>query len=330
MGDPRRPGGADPAAVDAAAEALGERALPGEALGPLTTYRVGGAAAVAVRILDDDDLAAASRARQASGLPVLVVGRGSNLLVADAGFAGIAVILDPDAYGEVTVSGTSVTASAAVPLPALARRTAEAGLTGLEWAVGVPGSVGGGVRMNAGGHGSDIAHHLRYARVADLLHRPEAPLVSVRRAPTLDYGYRQSSIASTDVVLDATFDLEPGDADTSRQQIREIVRWRREHQPGGQNAGSVFTNPAGAPPANSAGWLIDETGLKGFRLRSATVSAKHANFIQSGPGGSADDVAALITLVRNRVAEHFGVVLHTEVRLIGFPQDLNPQQEVKR
>ena len=105
---------------------------------------------------------------RAAGLPVLVVGRGSNLLVADGGFGGIAVLLDPDAFGAVAIEGTTVRAGAAVPLPALARQTVDAGLTGLEWAVGVPGSVGGAVRMNAGGHGSDMAHSLQTCRVVDI------------------------------------------------------------------------------------------------------------------------------------------------------------------
>lgn len=308
----------DPTALRLAVEALGERALPGEPIGPLTTYRVGGNAAVAVRVLDEGDLEAVVRARRISSLPVLVIGRGSNLLVSDAGFAGIAVILDPDAYGEVTVEGTSVTAAAAVPLPALARRSADAGLTGLEWAVGVPGSVGGAVRMNAGGHGSETAHHLRFVSVADLDHAEGAPLIGVRPADDLDLGYRHSSLAATDVVLDATFDLERGDAEQSREQIREIVRWRREHQPGGQNAGSVFTNPGGPGPEGSAGWLIEQAGLKGFRHGSAMVSPKHANFIQAEPGGSADDVAALLAEVAERVAAKYGVELRTEVRMVGF------------
>ncbi|MBO0692494.1 MAG: UDP-N-acetylmuramate dehydrogenase [Acidimicrobiaceae bacterium] len=311
-------GKVDPSALALAVEALGERALPGEPIGPLTTYRVGGTAAVAVRVLDEDDLEAVARARRVSALPVLVIGRGSNLLVSDAGFDGIAVILDPDAYGEVTVDGTSVTAAAAVPLPALARRSADAGLTGLEWAVGVPGSVGGAVRMNAGGHGSDTAHHLRHARVADLDHDEGRPLVCVRPAAALELGYRRSALAATDVVLDATFHLAPGDVEQSRAQIREIVHWRREHQPGGQNAGSVFTNPGGPGPEGSAGWLIEQAGLKGFRHGTAVVSPKHANFIQAEPGGSADDVAALIAEVAERVAARSGVELHTEVRMVGF------------
>jgi UDP-N-acetylmuramate dehydrogenase len=316
--------------VAAAIEALGPHARPGEPLGPLTTYRVGGAAAVAVQVTDEAGLEAAARARRASGLPVLVVGRGSNLLVADGGFGGIAVVIDPDAFAGVTVEGHTVVAGAAVPLPVLARRATEAGLTGLEWAVGVPGSVGGGVRMNAGGHGSDMSRSLRSARVADLLHPPGTPLVGARAVDDLGYRYRHSSVAATDVVLEATFDLEPGDLDAGREELREIVRWRREHQPGGQNAGSVFTNPAGPPPGNSAGWLIEQAGLKGLRHGTATVSAKHANFIQAEPGGSADDVAALIALVRERVAARFGVTLQTEIRLIGFGPEAHDQQEVER
>ncbi len=136
---------------------LGDGVVPDGPIGALTTYRVGGNAAVSVTVGSLEDLVLVSAAVAASALPVLVVGRGSNLLVADAGFPGIAVILDPGAFGSVTVSGRHVRAGAAVALPALARQTVEAGLTGLEWAVGVPGSVGGGVRMNAGGHGSDMA-----------------------------------------------------------------------------------------------------------------------------------------------------------------------------
>jgi UDP-N-acetylmuramate dehydrogenase len=314
----------DPTAVRLAVKELGERALPGEPIGPLTTYRVGGAAAVAVRVLDEEDLEAVARARRVSALPVVVIGRGSNLLVSDGGFAGIAVILDPDAYGEVTVEGTSITAASAVPLPALARRSADAGLTGLEWAVGVPGSVGGAVRMNAGGHGSETAQHLRQARVADLDHAEGAPLVGVKTVGALDLAYRHSALAATDVVLEATFDLAPGDARQSRAEIREIVRWRREHQPGGQNAGSVFTNPGGPGLEGSAGWLIEQSGLKGFRHGTAVVSPKHANFIQAEPGGSADDVAALISEVAERVSSRFGVELRTEVRMVGFRFGPNP------
>ena len=320
-------------AVEAACVVLGELAQRDRPLGALTTYRVGGPAAVLARVRRPADLQVVAAAASASGLPVMVVGRGSNLLVADAGFAGIAVVLDPGdggtgsgvtdgggsgdrgsgdrgsgdggtgdgssgdrgsgdgSFGGIRIDGLEVRAGAAVPLPALARRTAEAALTGFEWAVGVPGSVGGAVRMNAGGHGSDMAACLLRCRWADLHGNGELVTVPVER---LELGYRTSAVTAHHVVVDADIGLAPGDADASRATIREIVRWRRDHQPGGQNAGSVFTNPADDPQGRSAGWYIDAAGLKGRRLNSAMVSPKHANFIQADPGrlgggcGSAD------------------------------------------
>src|SRR5438309_4599049 len=153
--------------VAAAARVLGDRARTDAPIGPLTTYRVGGAAALLFEAETESDLALAAQAVAAGELPVLVVGRGSNLLVSDRGFPGLAVTLGP-AFDAIAVDGTTVRAGGATTLPALARQTAAAGLTGLEWAVGVPGSVGGAVRMNAGGHGSDIAATIRRAGVADL------------------------------------------------------------------------------------------------------------------------------------------------------------------
>lgn len=289
---------------------LGDRVVPGGPIGPLTTYRVGGAALVRVTVTGPADLDLVAQAVQASGLPVLVVGRGSNLLVSDRGFPGLAVLLDPDAFGAVDLSGETVRAGAAVALPTLARQSVEAGLSGLEWAVGVPGSVGGGVRMNAGGHGSDMARSVLGARVVDLV-SGDTRVVGVA---DLDYRYRHSSVLASQVVVEAEFGLAGGDREAGRRAIREIVHWRRQHQPGGQNAGSVFTNP----PGDSAGRLVDAAGLKGHRLGTAVVSAKHANFIQAEASGSADDVEALIRFVRREVNRRLGVDLRPEVRLIGF------------
>ena len=292
---------------------LGERAVADGPIGPLTTYRVGGAARVRAVVATDDELDLVAEARAASGLDVLVVGRGSNMLVSDRGFPGLAVILDPDGFGRIEVEGSRIRAGGAVALPTLARRSVEAGLTGLEWAVGVPGSVGGGVRMNAGGHGSDIARSLVRAWITDL----DAPAGARRRIAdlgSLAYAYRQSSVTAAQVVTAAEFGLGPGPVETGRETIRQIVRWRREHQPGGQNAGSVFTNP----PDDSAGRLIEASGLKGRRQGSAMVSPKHANFIQADAGGSADDVHRLLRIVQREVRDRHGVELHTEVRLIGF------------
>ena len=200
-----------------------------------------------------------------------------------------------------------------------ARRTAGAGLTGLEWAVGVPGSVGGAVRMNAGGHGSDVSRTFVRCRLVDLGTGEDAEAGAARLA----FGYRSSSVGPDQVVAWAAFELAAGDRAASEAQISDIVRWRRENQPGGQNAGSVFTNP----PGDSAGRLIDATGCRGLRVGSAVVSEKHANFFIADAGGSADDVYALMRTVRDRVRDTQAVTLEPETRLVGFED--NPGLEVE-
>jgi UDP-N-acetylmuramate dehydrogenase len=305
-------------------DGLARRDVP---LGPLTTYRVGGAAALFVEARSVADLVATAGAVAATGVPTLVVGKGSNLLVADAGFPGVAVVLgerfatvEVDAVTATGSGETLVRAGGAALLPVVARRTVKAGLTGFEWAVGVPGSIGGAVRMNAGGHGSDMAASLVEARVVDLASGDD------RRVPvaSLALGYRRSAIGPSHVVVEATLGLARGDAAEGERALSEIVSWRRAHQPGGQNAGSVFTNP----PGDSAGRLIDQSGCKGLRVGSAWVSTKHANFFQADADGSAADVVALMAEVRRRVRERTGVDLHAETRLAGFP-DSPPQPEVE-
>ena len=297
-------------ALAAAAEALGDRALPNAPLGRRTTYRVGGPARLAMELVTGEDLEVLCRAVRASGVDVLVVGKGSNLLVAEAGFDGLAVFVgSAGAWGEVEIFDDAVVAGAGVSLPVLARRTASAGRTGLEWAVGVPGSVGGAVRMNAGGHGSDVAAVLISAEVVDLRSGQQA----ARVPGDLELGYRRSNLQPHEVVLSARFSVGRGEAPTSMETIEQIVRWRRDNQPGGQNAGSVFVNPEG----DSAGRLVDAAGCKGLRLGSAQVSERHANFIQADPSGRADDVFALIREVQRRVKDDLGVELVPEVRMVG-------------
>jgi UDP-N-acetylmuramate dehydrogenase len=297
--------------------ALGDRLRSDEPIGVRTTYRVGGAAALLVVAETVDDLRAARDAVVATGVSVLVVGKGSNLLVADSGFPGLAVALG-DAFAAISVEGTIVTAGGAAALPVVARRTVAAGLTGFEWAVGVPGSIGGAVRMNAGGHGAEMAESLAAIHVLDLAGGEDGVVPAAR----LDLGYRRSNLAPSAVVVDATLELRRGDRAEGEATLAEIVRWRRENQPGGPNAGSVFTNP----PGDSAGRLVDAAGAKGLRVGSAEVSTKHANFIQADPGGSAADVLALMMEVRRRVSERFGVDLRPETVLVGFD---NPQVEVE-
>jgi UDP-N-acetylmuramate dehydrogenase len=246
---------------------------------------------------------------------VLVIGRGSNLLVADAGFPGLAVGLgELDPTIDIDTHTAIVVASAGVALPVLARKTVAAGLTGFEWAVGVPGSIGGAVRMNAGGHGSDMAASLIEVVVFDLDDGAEHTLA----ASELGLGFRSSSLAARHLVLEAMLQLDQGDAEKSAGLISEIVAWRRANQPGGQNAGSVFVNPV--PGEVSAGALIDAAGLRGHRIGTAAVSDKHANFIQADDAGRADDVLALMTHVRARVEETSGFRLRSEIRLVGFDE----------
>lgn len=289
------------------------RVVRGAPFAALSTYRVGGPIAVLVRVTDEDELAVVARIATDRRPPLLVVGRGSNLLVGDDGFGGLGVLLEGD-FEELTVEavddGPVVRAGGALALPVLARRTAAVGLTGLEFFVGIPGSVGGAVRMNAGGHGRETADVLRRAWTVDLF----AAHAPIARTPVeLDLGYRHSSVSASEAVVAAEFGATPAGAAACEARVAEIVRWRREHQPGGANAGSVFRNP----PGDSAGRLIDAAGLKGVRVGSAVVSSKHANFFQAEPGGSARDLARLIAEVQRRVADTTGVRLVPELLMVG-------------
>jgi UDP-N-acetylmuramate dehydrogenase len=298
-------------AVESAAQILGARAQREVPLGPLTTYRVGGAAALFARVDDDSSLRAVAQAVRTSGVAVLVVGNGSNLLVADRGFDGLAVMLG-ESFGRIEIEGTRCRAGAAARLPVVARRTAASGLTGFEWAVGVPGSIGGAVRMNAGGHGSDMAATLAGIRRLDLRSGEDEEVT----ARELSLGFRSSNLQAHHLVVWADLQLAAGDRVEAERTIEEIVRWRRENQPGGANAGSVFVNPVG----ESAGRLIEASGCKGRRHGSARVSEKHANFIQAAVGGSADEIHELMVQVHDAVRAATGVDLRVETRLVGFPR----------
>ena len=294
---------------------LGSLATADTPLGPLTTYRLGGPAALLVKPATIADLVLVAEAREVSGLPVLVVGPGSNMLIADDGFPGIAVWV-PALVADLEVpagpESSVVRAGGGMALPVVARRLAGASLRGFEWAVGVPGSIGGAVRMNAGGHGSDMAACLVEADIFNLATGTSAN----HPVDALGLRFRASDLTDEQIVVTATLRVAPGDRDAAEAELAEIVRWRRENQPGGQNAGSVFVNPI--PGEVSAGMLIDQLGLRGFTIGSASVSDKHANFIQGSDGGSADDVRAVMEHVRARVAAETGFNLRSEVRLVGF------------
>ncbi len=303
-------------------ERFGSRVRSDVALGSRTTYRVGGPARFALEVADEAELLGVAEAIAGTDLATLVVGKGSNLLVSDAGFDGLAIFLG-GGFERLDFGGAGCRAGAGASLPVVARRCAYGGLAGFEWAVGVPGTIGGAVRMNAGGHGSDMAASVARVRVVDLV----AATVADWAPGDLAFGYRCSALSARHVVVWAELVLEPGDSATSLQLVEQVVAWRRARQPGGPNAGSVFTNP----PADSAGRLIDAAGGKGLRVGTAQVSAKHANFIQADPGGRADDVWQLMHAVRRLVVAAGGPVLHPETHLIGFEAfEESPSPEDRR
>jgi UDP-N-acetylmuramate dehydrogenase len=295
-------------------EAFGGRVQRDAPTAPLTTYRCGGPVRLLVSVERESDVA--TLAHVVAGVPdidVLVIGRGSNLLVADDGFDGVALVLGGQLEQlSIDQHAACVDAGAAAALPVLARQAARAGIGALEFFVGIPGSVGGAVRMNAGGHGAETVDVVRTARVVDL----DDGAVRELTRDELGLGYRQSALGRRAVVVGATFVGAPDAPDACGARIDEIVRWRREHQPGGQNAGSVFTNPVG----DSAGRLIDAAGLKGLRVGGAVVSEKHANFFVAEPGARADDVYGLVRKVQRRVEAETGIRLEPELRLVGFAQ----------
>lgn len=276
-------------------------------LGRRTTYRVGGMGAIFVTLLTS----AAANALAAwlpRGVPVAVLGNGSNVLVTDEGFSGVTVHLAGE-FDEILVEGELVTCGGGADLPRVARRSVEAGLSGFEWAVGVPGTVGGAIAMNAGGHGSSTAESLFVASVLDL----STGTVALRHCEEFSFRYRHSNLKSHELVLSATFALHEGNREAGLVQLRDIVAWRRAHQPGGQNCGSVFINPSTV----SAGAAIDACGLRGRRSGTASVSEKHANFIQADPDGTARDVISLIGEVAAEVKSQSDLVLTTELKVLG-------------
>ena len=280
-----------------------------EPLGEKTTYRSGGVCNIYIEVGTENDLQVIASRILDLDIPVAVLGNGSNLLVSDNGFNGLILRLGRE-FKSLSIEGETVVAGAAATLPVVARKTVAAGLTGFEWAVGVPGSMGGAVRMNAGGHGSDMSRSV--SRVEGIgLDTGDYFSLSLDQ---LRFSYRNSSISSSQAITKIVLELKEGNTNESERELSEIVRWRVENQPGGQNAGSVFTNPAD----ESAGRLIDAAGCKGLRIGTAYVSEKHANFIQVDHGGNSEDVAALIEEVRNQVFEKFGIELDCENHFLGF------------
>ncbi len=281
-------------------------------LAPLTTYRFGGPAAYLADVASEGELRRVLEAVAAAprSLPLFVLGRGSNVVVSDAGFEGLVVRLVGDFLDVTVTDDGDVEAGGGAPLPRVARTAVAHDRGGLEFYVGIPGTVGGAIRTNAGGHGTDTASCLVNAALLDTVRGR----ISSATPTSLELRYRHSRLRSSDVVLTARFRTVAQPSAEGERRMREITRWRKEHQPGGTfNAGSVFKNP----PGDAAGRLIDSLGLKGFRCGQVAVSSRHANFFEAGEGATGQDVFDLVAAVRARVAEATGLWLEPEIQFVG-------------
>ena len=277
-------------------------------LAPYTTMRTGGPAALFAEPRNAQQLARVHQWAQEKGLPLLILGNGSNLLIADSGFDGLVIHLGR-ALSEVSVFANTLTAQAGASLAAAARAAAQASLTGLEFAAGIPGSIGGAVCMNAGAYGGEIAQVIVSARVLT----PEG--VRTVSKEELSLGYRSSAVMQNGwVVLEATFELAPGSPDEIKATMADLAARRREKQPlQYPSCGSFFKRPVGY----YAGALIEQAGLKGYRVGDAQVSEMHAGFVINRGHATSSEIYRLMQDVQRRVQAQFGVALEPEVRLIG-------------
>ena len=279
----------------------------GAPLAVRTAIRVGGPADLLVRPRDQDDLASLLRACRELGLPLLVLGGGANLLVADRGVRGVVLKL-PREFGEERAEGARLVLSAGAPTGRLVAQAQKLGLVACEFVAGIPGTLGGTIAMNAG---------TRAGEMKDVVQRVELATAEGAGwvgAAELEFGYRAARIPPGAVVTRVEIELRPGDVTRSAAAMKADVDHRRATQPLTQPTfGSTFRNPTGA----FAGQLIEAVGLKGHRVGGAMWSDVHANFVVNLGGASARDVLALMNLARLRVKERFGIVLEPEVRLVG-------------
>jgi UDP-N-acetylmuramate dehydrogenase len=288
---------------------LGDRVRRDFPLAPLTTFRIGGSAAIFVEPQSEEDLAAVGRAASAAGTPVAVIGKGSNVLVSDDGFDGIVMRLGRG-FRWAARDGAGLTAGGAMPLPALAGVALANELSGLEFGVAIPASVGGSVKMNAGAHGHEISEVVGFVDVYEL------GAQRLRRIAAADagFGYRGSALPAGGVVTGVSVRLAEGESPRIRALMDEAREWRRQTQPLAEpNCGSVFKNP----PREHAARLVEMAGAKGLREGGASVSTKHANFIIAEDGATATEVVDLIRAVQEHVAARTDVSLETEVHLVG-------------
>jgi len=288
-------------------------------LARLTTIRAGGRAELFARpgtIAELERLLAWAGERR---LEVGVVGSGSNLLVADVGVRGLVLKLDHE-LSEIELDGTRIHCGGGARLPAVSARAARAGLSGIEFGVNIPGTVGGAVRMNANAYGGELARALDWVDVVS------AAGTDRRRPHQLGFAYRRSSLRDGEVVARASFALHRASAEDVRLTLAEMRQWRKEAQPSGiKTFGSTFKNPDDPrAQGKSAGQLLEAAGCRGLRIGGAGFSDKHANFVENHGQATTADVVALMAEGRRRVREQFGIELEPEVQSLGpveFPHD---------
>jgi len=273
-----------------------------------TTLRLGGPADYLATPASPEEVAALLAEARANGIPVTVIGRGSNLLVLDGGIRGLVMRIGKP-LSRVTVRGNRLRAQAGAMLSAAAVSAADADLSGLEFASGIPGTVGGGIRMNAGAYGGELSQVV--TEVSGVL--PDGTLRTFA-AEEMAFGYRRSAVDALGlIVTEAVFSLENGERAAIRARMAELNARRAEKQPlDVPSAGSTFKRPEGAYAAA----LIDQCGLKGYTIGGARVSVKHAGFLVN-TGSSAADYLALVRHVQQVVAERTGITLEPEIRILG-------------
>ena len=284
-------------------------------LARLTTVRTGGIGEYFARAGSEEQLLELLAWAAAEGVAVSVVGSGSNLLVADEGVKGLVVKLDRD-LAAISVDGRRVLCGGGARLPAVAARAAREGLSGIEFGVNIPGTVGGAVRMNANAYGGELESVLEWVQIAT------ASGVERREPSELGLGYRRSSLADGEIVISASLLLATADPAAVKAKLEEMRRWRHEAQPQGiKTFGSTFKNPDGRAGAlvegRSAGLLLSDAGCNGLTVGGARFALKHANFIENTGTATTADVIAVMAEGRRRVLERFGVALEPEVQTLG-------------
>ncbi len=287
---------------------FGERIRSSMPLAELTSFRIGGPADLFVAVEDETELMHAKAAAYRAGVPCFCLGAGTNLLVSDRGMRGLVVRLG-DGFGKIKIEDVKVVAGAAAPFGTMVQAVVENGLAGLEFGEGIPGTVGGGLVMNAGAFGGEIA------KVVRLVHGvTEAGEALALTKDDVKFAYRRTELPSHFIITRVDFELTRGDRAQLMTRVAELHAKRAARQPRGvPNAGSIFKNP----PGNFAGKLLEGAGLKGTRLGGAAFSDQHANFIVNLGGAQAAEVRALIDMARNKVKEQSDVWLEPEVRLVG-------------